>query len=593
MIFYPVGVSKFLSLFHERGLTVIVQRVKKIMKNLIVLLLLFCSWSAVASDTLSSKITRATVFLSGAQVFRETKTLTIKKGVNEIILSDVSPYLDQNQIQATAKGSFLILDVQYQSQYVAPPAVKPSIVPEKIQLEMDALNDSILFVSFEKDRITAKLKNLEEERRMVMQNQLVKSGGISDTLPEFREIVEFYRAKLDDIDELVHLWKKRQFYVTRRESTHRNRLNELSTYANNTNQPSQPARTRHHIVVTTYADVTTSGKIEASYLINNAGWIPAYDLRADNTVDPMTITYKANVYQNSGEDWKNVNLVLSTYDRNSSIVKPVAGVWRLDYTVNKRPVGLVRQQEQQYYSQNFASEEEAQAYMKDAKKNSPGTIKESNMTFVPYQNPSAISQNFTNVEFDVKLPYSIKADGSQKLMVVMHEEIDAKFYHYMLPRSNQYAFLQAKIGDWEDLSLLPGKANIYFNHTTVGSIMLNPSNMQDTLELTLGKDRSITAKRRKIAEEERKTALGKRTLRTMTFELEIRNNSRGSIDLTLEDLIPITGNEDIEIKITEGNGAQVSEGTGLLTWKRKIKAGQKEIIQFTYTVEHEKDNPVS
>lgn len=549
--------------------------------------------TAFAADSLKTNITKATVFLSGAQVFRQSKTVTVKKGVNEFIIKDVSPFLNQDQIQATSKGSFLILDVQYQTEYVAPSAVQPTIIPEKVQKEINVLNDTLLFISFEVERITAKLANLNDEKRMVKQNQLIKAGGISDTLPELKSIVEYYRVKLDDINELIHKWKKRQYVVSLREQKHRARLTELNSYAANIQQPAQPAKTRHHILVTTYSDVTTSGKVEVNYFVNNAGWVPAYDLRANNTNSPMTITYKAHVYQNTGEDWKNVNLILSTYDRTFSVTKPSAGTWRLDYTINK-PVmtqhGLV--QNEVFYSQNTISPVELEAARENLSENNP-SFKEVNVQYQSMQSMAAINQNFSNVEFNVKLPYSIKADGSQKLMVVMNEKVDADFYHFMLPRMNKYGFLQAKIGDWENLSLLPGKANIYFNQTFVGSTNLDPAAMSDTMELTMGRDQAIVSKRKKVNEEEKKVKLGKRLLVTRTFEIEVRNNSRADIDLTLEDLIPVTANEDIEIKIVDGDGAEFDEVTGKLIWELNMKAGQKKILQFTYSIEHERGKPVS
>ena len=329
-----------------------------------------------------------------------------------------------------------------------------------------------------------------------------------------------------------------------------------------------------------------------NYFITNAGWIPAYDLRANSTSEPINITYKAHVYQNSGEDWDNVQLVLSTYDRTYSATKPTAGVWRLDYTVNK-PVAISNRgsSNELYYSQNMASPVQAQSEMRKMKES--GKYKDVNMTYVPGSSLSTISQNFSNVEFEVKLPYSIKADGSQKLMVVMNEKVEANFFHYMLPRMNKYGFLQAKIGDWENLSLLPGKANIYFQQTIVGSTMINPAVMSDTMELTLGRDQGIVSKRKKISEEERKVGLSKRILKEYTFEIEVRNNTRSSVDLTLEDLIPITANEDIKIKMVEGNGAYLNDTNGMLTWKLKLKPNGKQIIRFTYSIEHEKNKPVS
>ena len=224
---------------------------------------------------------------------------------------------------------------------------------------------------------------------------------------------------------------------------------------------------------------------------------------------------------------------------------------------------------------------------------SDSQYKDVSLTYVPGESLSTINQNFSNVEFEVKLPYSIKADGSHKLMVVMNEKVQAKFFHYMLPRMNKYGFLQAKIGDWENLSLLPGKANIYFQQTIVGSTMIDPAAMSDTMELTLGRDQGIVSTRKKISEEERKIGISKRVLKEYTFEIEVRNNTRSTVDLTLEDLIPITGNEDIKIKMVEGNGAYLNDLTGALTWKLNLKAGAKEIIRFKYSIEHEKDKPVS
>lgn len=562
------------------------------MKSILILATaLLASQFAFCGDTLSSSIHKATVFLSGAQVFRQTGTVPIKKGVNEVIIKDVSPYITQQQLQATAVGNFLILDVQLQTEYVAPINFQSTILPEKVQKEINQLEDSVLFLSFELERITEKLNNLAGEKNMILQSQLVKAGGMSDTLPEFKEIVSYYRVKLDDINELIVAWKKKKHQAGIRDAKHKTRLQELRNYATNTKQPNEPARTRYHVVVTTYSDFGSSGKIEVNYFVENAGWIPAYDLRANATNEPINITYKAHVFQNSGEDWDNVQLVLSTYDRTYSIVKPVAGVWRLDYTVNKPQPVYGNRNNEVYYSQNMASPVQAQS-MKE-KMTNDSQYSDVNLTYVPGQSLSEISQNFSNVEFEVKLPYSIKADGSQKLMVVMNEKVDAKFFYYMLPRMNNAGFLQAKIGDWENLSLLPGKANIYFQQTIVGSLMINPAAMSDTMELTLGRDQGIVSTRKKISEEERKIGLSKRVLKEYTFEIEVRNNTRAAVDLTLEDLIPITANEDIKIKIVSGNGAYLNDMTGMLTWKLKMKAGEKQIIRFTYSIESEKDKPVS
>lgn len=566
--------------------------------SVLIIAALVASANAFGADTLNTNITKATVFLSGAQVFRESNNTNIKQGVNEIIIKDVSPNLNPKNIQATALGNFLILDVQYQTEYIPPSSVQPTIVPEKVQKEISWLNDSLLFISFEKERIAAKLHNLNEEKRMITENQLIKSGGISDTLPEFKEVVAFYRLKLDEINELIYVWKKKQHLLSARESKFRNRLNELNNYAYNTAQPSQPAKTRHHILVTTYSDVATYGKIGVNYLVTNAGWIPAYDLRAQNTTDPMTITYKAHVFQSTGEDWDKVNLTLSTYNQNVFAQKPTIGIWRLDYTINKprrNPVTGTIESVPIQATQNFYSQEEAESVQKEIQANALKNRDEIsfNQQLISIQNMAEINQNFSNVEFNVKLPYSIKADGTHKLMVVTSEKMDAEFLHYMLPRVNKNAFLLAKIGDWENLSLLPGEANIYFKQTIVGNTYLDPQILSDTMEITLGKDEGILSNRKKINEDQKKGLLSKNIVKTYTFQIVVKNTSRASIDLTVEDQIPITKNEEITIKLENAGGAVLNKETGSLTWEIQMKPGEEKILEFSYSIEHDKDKPVS
>ena len=151
----------------------------------------------------------------------------------------------------------------------------------------------------------------------------------------------------------------------------------------------------------------------------------------------------------------------------------------------------------------------------------------------------------------------------------------------------------AKLGDWESLNLLAGQANIYFKQTIVGNTYINPPALQDTLELTLGKDDGIVASRKKISEEEDKVAFGKRTLKTYTFEIEVKNLNRKSVEITLDDLIPITDNEEISIKLEDGDGAKFDKKTGRLTWILRLEPGAKTKVNFSYSVEHDKEKPVS
>lgn len=83
------------------------------------------------------------------------------------------------------------------------------------------------------------------------------------------------------------------------------------------------------IVVKVMAKETVNASFKASYYVNTARWFPSYDLRVKNVESPMMVDYKANVSQQTGEDWNGVKLTLSTNDPNEGSQKPKLSAWRL------------------------------------------------------------------------------------------------------------------------------------------------------------------------------------------------------------------------------------------------------------------------
>ena len=113
------------------------------------------------------------------------------------------------------------------------------------------------------------------------------------------------------------------------------------------------------------------------------------------------------------------------------------------------------------------------------------------------------------------------------------------------------------------------------------------------MEITLGKDEGIISNRKKIDESQKKGLLSKNVVKTYTFQIVVKNTSRGSINLTLEDQIPITTNEEITIKLEDAGGSTHNKDTGRLTWRLEMKPGEERVLEFSYSIEHEKDKPVS
>jgi uncharacterized protein (TIGR02231 family) len=202
-------------------------------------------------------------------------------------------------------------------------------------------------------------------------------------------------------------------------------------------------------------------------------------------------------------------------------------------------------------------------------------------------------ETMTNVEFEVKLSYSIPPDGIRHVVPVKSENLNAKYTHHLVPKLETEAFLVAEVTGWESLNLLPGSANIFFEGTFVGSTVLNPMVLADTLSLSLGRDHGITVKRTKLPVEERNRLLGNEVVKSVVYELKIKNNKNNKINLIIEDQIPVAQTREIKVDLVNKSGADYDAATGKLTWNSTFNSLEIRTITFAYDVTYNKDKPLS
>lgn len=79
------------------------------------------------------------------------------------------------------------------------------------------------------------------------------------------------------------------------------------------------------------APAACRGSFTLTYYVRNAGWFPSYDIRSGGLSEPVEISYKANIFQNTKEEWKNVALTLSSSNPNTGSIAPQLRTWWLDY----------------------------------------------------------------------------------------------------------------------------------------------------------------------------------------------------------------------------------------------------------------------
>ncbi len=551
------------------------------MKKLIIAAMLVMTIEAQASTEkmVKSTVKNVTVFTQGAQVFR-TAQVNLTPGVTDLIFSGLSPFMNASGIQAGGKGNFIILEVKQHIKYPEPPNATEGTLPKEILREIKLIEDSLLELSFNSDDLTEKKSALQLEKNMIVKNKLALGEGKSDSLPVLKDAMEFFRIKLNDINSQLIKIKRSEQHILTNNTWLTARLNDLKTYKNS-EEHAKKYEPMYQVIVTVSAEEIIAGTVDISYTVSNAGWTPSYDLRSGNANSTVELTYKANVFQHSGEAWNDVHLKLSTSNPDRNNIKPELPIWYINYYYPRRELNATGAARAPIPMDEY---QEKKDLAKQVEELSPAQSA---------ANYSQIIETMTNIEFDVKLAYSIPSDGTNHVVSVKNGELPANYYHYLVPKVENEAFLIAKVTGWEELNLLPGKATIFYEGTYVGETMLNPAVLSDTLELALGRDHGITVTRTKLPVKQKNKLLGDEIVKMITYELKMKNNKNKTVNLVIEDQIPISQNKDIKVELTNDGKAIYNKETGLLKWSTSLISKENRTLSFTYSVTSNKDMPLS
>ena len=157
------------------------------------------------------------------------------------------------------------------------------------------------------------------------------------------------------------------------------------------------------------------------------------------------------------------------------------------------------------------------------------------------------------------------------------------------PKLDRDAFLVAKVINWQDYDLLDATAGIFYEGTFTGKTTLSASMATDTLDISLGRDKSILIERKKVKDYTSNQFLGSNRTVQRAWEISLRNNKKQAVTLVVFDQYPVSKEKDVEVELTDNGGARVDKETGMLSWQVTLEPGQLKKLNFRYTVKYPKE----
>ena len=544
------------------------------MRKLYIMLLLLTGGMAFAQKPVftSAKVTAATVYYSAAEL-TQSATVSLPAGTSEIVVKNVADYINENTVQIGAPDNLTVLSVQFTRDYVS------EYEPYEGSPVLKKVRDSIILVQKVIEKVSGEKYSEQKTIELLDLNRQVGGQNSGLSVAELIKLTDYYKAKRNELNAYYNALNEKE-----------KKLNELLAKLNTrltTDTDKEEKTSRGKLVLQVMNAQAGAVPLEIKYLTEGAGWVPFYDLRADNTSGPINMMYKARVQQTTGIDWKKVKLRLSSGSPNQSSQAPELSTWFLQ--LQQRPnAGFVNTLQNQVPGLDIERSNELEevvvvGYGTQKRKDFTGSV----------SRVTTITENQLNVSFDIDIPYDVASNGKAHSVSLKDIKLPATYRHYAVPRAEKEAFLLAELIDYGKYNLLPGEANIIFDGMYIGKTTILPNQTADTLNLNMGRDKKISITREKMADKSGTKFLSSYKEQTFTYETVIRNNKKEGVNLQLKDQYPVSTDKEVEITLLKDDGAKVNTETGIMTWDLKISPGETKKIRISYKVKHPKDRMIS
>jgi len=271
----------------------------------------FTPLSAQDDQKVKSNIRQVTVFLQGAQVTRQAK-VPLKPGITTLTLTGISPAIQEQSIQVEAP-SVKILSVSFRINHM-----EEVQKPEKISdLEQERRHLLGLITQEESYR-----EVYTEEENILRTNKSIGGTAKGVEIGELKLAMDYFRQRLLEI-------KQQQLTISKNIRKHQEDVGKIEAQLRELS--SLPAQPTGEITIKVSAKNITQADLNVKYVVHEARWFPSYDIRAVNIKSPVGITYKANVSQQSGEDWDDVELTISSGNPTEVGERPSIKPWYLGF----------------------------------------------------------------------------------------------------------------------------------------------------------------------------------------------------------------------------------------------------------------------
>ncbi|MFI9639312.1 DUF4139 domain-containing protein [Micromonospora sp. NPDC051925] len=313
--------------------------------------------------------------------------------------------------------------------------------------------------------------------------------------------------------------------------------------------------------------------LELTYLVDGARWQSSYDLRLVD--DAMTVTWFGLVTQDTGEDWPECVLQLSTARPAAVAGVPELSPWYLDRV---RPTPAMAA----LPAASFGAPPPP----------APGAAAGGGMARSAAPRPSmresvaAVEQGVTAATYRPSRPVAVPADGSAYRAVIAVLDLPVRLDHVTVPLRVPEAHLRATVRNTSAHTLLPGPAAVFHGADFVAATRLPVWAPGEETELALGVDDRVRVERKLGRRADTRATLGSTRRRDVEYRISVGNHTPRPTTVEVRDQLPVSRDEAVVVReSTVVPPPDERTELGELTWRLRLAPGETGEVTMGFRVE--------
>ncbi|MCL8265151.1 mucoidy inhibitor MuiA family protein [Leptospira weilii] len=505
------------------------------------------------------KVQDVTLYESSAGVLRSGK-INLEPGINELMIRNLPVALQDESLVASVETAGA--SVVGSSTWIETGAVIRNEEALELQKKIRVLEKEIEDYESRNSNFRSLRKILADTRlkltEMISKNLFYKKNEVDSkkwfqTLSGNRQAIQAVLSSDQEVGRAIKDLRKK--------------LSELQDKLSVILSLSEKSSRITKILVSFTEAEKKEVKLNLTYRTGGVSWKPFYSVRMDGR-EKIEFEYLAEINQESGEDWNNINLLLSTSSPDVSGRRPRLSSQRLyDQKKKTNKDGIVIFQSQSITGESNTVPESPEAETDPT----TGSSEESGSGFL----------------FRYSKPITLFSRKESKKLSLVSFTTDATFTALYVPSLKHYPLIKGSFKNLSGFPIIPGETAVFRQAGMVGKSGFGYISPGEKAEISFGSENEVRAIYRKESNQTKEGILSETKVVEKSIRVELENFGKESRTISFQESIPVSGVENVKVSIdsvTTPGYAEVRKDSGILEWKLDLRPNQKQEIKLKYKV---------